>query len=186
MRIGYARVSMQDQNLNHQMDALNKAGCERIFYDKISGSKTERDGLQSALESLQAGDSLVVYKLDRLGRSLPHLVELVNGFKEKGIQFVSLTENLDSSTPTGKLTFYIFAALAEFVRDTIRERTMAGLASAKARGRLGGRPHALKGKTLEMVLNLAKDPANRPEEICRMAKISMATFYRYKQRSIET
>lgn len=177
---------MQEQNLDLQMDALRKHGCDEVFSEKLSGGNQERPELIKCLSVLKSGDSLCVWKLDRLGRSLPHLVSIIEDLKNRKIEFVSLTENLNTSTPTGKLTFYVFAALAEFVRDTIKERTMAGLAAAKARGRVGGRPHKLKDKSLEMVLNLAKDPNNKPEEICRMAKISMATFYRYKQRSIET
>jgi DNA invertase Pin-like site-specific DNA recombinase len=173
---------MQDQNLHLQIDALNKVECDKIYSDKISGGRDDRPGLLECLASLNKGDSLVVWKLDRLGRSLPHLVATVEGLRDKGIEFMSLTESIDTSTSSGKLIFYVFAALAEFVRDTIKERTMAGLAAAKARGRVGGRPRLLKGKTLEMVLNLAKDPANKPEDICRMAKISIATFYRYKAR----
>lgn len=182
MKIGYARVSMADQNLRLQLDALYRAQVDNIFSDTASGSKDDRQGLMEALAAVKHGDSLIVWKLDRLGRSLPHLIETVNKLKDRGVEFVSLTENLDTSTPTGKLTFYIFAALAEFVRDTIRERTMAGLAAAKARGHQGGRPFKLKGKRLQMVLNLAKDENNKLEDICSMANISPATFYRYMRR----
>lgn len=183
MKIGYARVSTEEQNLNLQLDALRDFKCDQIFSDKLSGGDDERPGLKECLGCLKPGDSLVVWKLDRLSRSLPHLVSIIEDLRKKGIQFVSLTEAMDTTTATGRLIFHVFAALAEFVRATTKERVMAGLAAARARGRVGGRPKALKGKTLEMVLNLSKDPANKPEDICKMAKISIATFYRYKARA---
>src|SRR5919205_4640522 len=144
MLIGYARVSTHDQTLNLQLDCLKQAGCTRIFEDHISGTKAERPGLQNALSHLRAGDTLVVWRLDRLGRSLRHLIDTVTDLQERGIGFKSLTESIDTTTSGGKLVFHIFGALAEFEREIIRERTNAGLASARARGRRGGPKHKLK------------------------------------------
>jgi DNA invertase Pin-like site-specific DNA recombinase len=140
MLIGYARVSTQDQTLDLQTDALTKAGCEKIFQDTTSGAKSERPGLQEAIDHLRAGDTLVVWRLDRLGRTLKHLIATVTDLSDKGIGFKSLQENMDTTTSGGKLIFHIFGALAEFEREVIRERTNAGLQAARARGRLGGRP----------------------------------------------
>ena len=145
MLIGYARVSTQDQTLNLQRDALEKIGCSKIFTDTASGAATERKGLDEALEYVREGDSLVVWKLDRLGRSLKHLIETITYLNNRQIGFRSITENIDTTTSGGKLIFHIFGALAEFERDVIRERTQAGLQAARARGRIGGRP---KAKTL--------------------------------------
>ncbi|HLY29099.1 MAG TPA: recombinase family protein [Aggregatilineales bacterium] len=144
MRIGYVRVSKQDQNEELQADALQEANCERLFVDHISGSKFERKGLDDALTFLRKGDTFVVWKLDRAGRSLKHLIELLNTLQGCGIEFISLTEKIDTTTPGGKLIFHLMGALAEFERDLIRERTNAGLAAARARGRQGGRPRKLK------------------------------------------
>src|SRR5438874_6412362 len=140
MLIGYARVSTQDQTLNLQKDALEKIGCTKIFTDVISGATEERRGLQEALEYVREGDTLVVWRLDRLGRSLKHLIETINKLNNRKIGFKSITENIDTTTSGGKLIFHIFGALAEFERDIIRERTNAGLQAARARGRRGGRP----------------------------------------------
>jgi DNA invertase Pin-like site-specific DNA recombinase len=182
MRVGYARVSARDQKLEIQSQALEKYGCEEIFKEKVSGANKDRPELQRALERLKTGDLLVVWKLDRLGRSLNHLVSTIADLRSSGIEFVSLSENIDTTTSTGRLFFHIMAALAEFERELINERTEIGRAAAREKGETGGRPRKLKDKGLEMVLNLAKDPANKPEDICRMAKISIATFYRYKAR----
>src|SRR5437773_9356611 len=149
MNIGYARVSTQDQTLNLQKDALENIGCSKIFTDTISGSTTERKGLDAALAYVREGDSLVVWKLDRLGRSLKHLIETITQLNNRKIGFKSLTENIDTTTSGGKLIFHIFGALAEFERDIIRERTLAGLQAARARGRRGGRPKALASKTVQ-------------------------------------
>ena len=138
MKIGYARVSTADQSLDLQMDALKQAGCEKVFYDVASGARTARPGLQDALEYLRRGDSLVVWRFDRLGRSLPHLIETVTTLEERGVGFHSLQESIDTSTSGGKLIFRMFGALAEFERNLIRERTEAGLKAARARGRLRG------------------------------------------------
>ena len=146
MKIGYVRVSKQEQHEALQIDALKEAGCEKWFLDKITGSKAERKGLDEALAYVRPGDTFVVWKLDRAGRSLTHLIELLKDLKERGIEFVSLTEQIDTTTPGGKLIFHMMGALAEFERDLIRERTNAGLAAARARGHRGGRPRKLKTK----------------------------------------
>jgi DNA invertase Pin-like site-specific DNA recombinase len=137
MLIGYARVSTLEQDVALQIDELKNAGCDRIFRDKVSGTKTERPGLQEALDFLRKGDSLVVWRLDRLGRSLRHLIDTVSALEERGIGFRSLQEAIDTTTSGGRLIFHIFGALAEFERNLIRERTMAGLRAARARGRMG-------------------------------------------------
>ncbi len=179
MIIGYARVSTEDQNLDLQFDALKKAGCERIFRDKISGMKENRDGLSQALEIVRSGDTLVVWKLDRLGRSLQHLISVINNLKKKGIYFRSIQESLDTSSSTGKLIFHIFGALAEFERDIIRERTMAGLAAAIARGRVGGRPKIMDKGKVKLARTLVADDTRSIGEICEILGVSKATLYRY-------
>src|SRR5438552_7799221 len=140
MLIGYARVSTQEQTLDLQKDALEKIGCSKIFTDVISGAKAERKGLEEAQNFLREGDTLVVWRLDRLGRSLKHLIETITELNNRKIGFKSIQENIDTTTSGGKLVFHIFGALAEFEREIIRERTQAGLTAARARGRLGGRP----------------------------------------------
>src|SRR5918998_4817734 len=177
MLIGYARVSTYEQTLNLQKDALKKAGCTKIYTDTASGAKTERIGLEEALSYVRKGDTLVVWRLDRLGRSLPHLIATMTDLEERGIGFKSLTENIDTTTSGGKLIFHIFGALAEFERNLIRERTQAGLTAARARGRRGGRPKALTGKRLSIARDLYK--RRHPiQEILQTLKISRATFYR--------
>src|SRR5436305_12398952 len=150
MNIGYARVSTQDQTLHLQKDALEKIGCSEIFTDTASGAQTERKGLDAALAYVREGDTLVVWRLDRLGRTLKHLIETVTDLSQRHIGFKSITENIDTTTSGGKLIFHIFGALAEFERDIIRERTKAGLLAARARGREGGRPKALTSKKVQM------------------------------------
>jgi DNA invertase Pin-like site-specific DNA recombinase len=177
MLIGYARVSTQEQTLNLQQDALQKAGCTCIFTDTASGAKTERKGLDEALRYVRKGDTLVVWRLDRLGRSLPHLITTMTALEERGIGFKSLTENIDTTTSGGKLIFHIFGALAEFERNLIRERTQAGLLAARERGRKGGRPKALTGKQLAIAQDLY-DKRHPIVEICRTLKVSKATLYR--------
>jgi DNA invertase Pin-like site-specific DNA recombinase len=179
MFIGYARVSTDDQNLDLQRDALQKAGCEQIYTDRVSGTKAERKGLTEALSHLRKGDTLVVWRLDRLGRSLRHLIDTVTDLQERGIGFKSLQESIDTTTSGGKLVFHIFGALAEFEREIIRERTRAGLTAARARGKSGGRPKAMTAKQVQMLRNLASDPENSIDEICRTLGISRTTFYRY-------
>src|SRR5512144_2214577 len=160
MLIGYARVSTADQTLNLQKDALQKAGCERIFTDTASGAKAERVGLGEALGYVRKGDTLVVWKLDRLGRSLKHLIETITALNNRKIGFKSITEAIDTTTSGGKLIFHIFGALAEFERDIIRERTQAGLTAARARGRKGGRPKALTTKRAAQLQTLYNDKNN--------------------------
>jgi DNA invertase Pin-like site-specific DNA recombinase len=179
MLIGYARVSTQDQTLDLQQDALNKAGCERIFTDTASGAKSERIGLDEALSYIRTGDTLVVWRLDRLGRSLPHLIATITGLENRGIGFASLTESIDTTTSGGKLVFHIFGALAEFERDIIRERTQAGLTAARARGRKGGRPKKLNQRKVEIAKQLHNNRQTTVDEICRTLNISRATLYRY-------
>ncbi len=178
MLVGYARVSTQDQNLDLQNDALTKAGCEKIFTDTASGASTERPGLEEALAFVREGDVLVVWKLDRLGRSLQHLIETVHTLQERGIQFRSLQETMDTTSSGGTLIFTIFAALAVFERDIIRERTRAGLTAARARGRTGGRPKVLDAKQVAMVQALKDDPSQSVGDICKSLRISKSTYYR--------
>jgi DNA invertase Pin-like site-specific DNA recombinase len=178
MLIGYARVSTHEQTLNLQQDALTKAGCTKIFTDTASGAKAERKGLEEALTYVRKGDTLVVWRLDRLGRSLPHLITTMTDLEERGIGFKSLTENIDTTTSGGKLIFHIFGALAEFERNLIRERTQAGLTAARERGRIGGRPKALTPEQRRIAQALYDDPKNSILEICRTLKISKVTLYR--------
>jgi DNA invertase Pin-like site-specific DNA recombinase len=179
MLIGYARVSTSDQTLDLQNDALQKSGCSRIFTDTASGAKVERKGLDEALSHIREGDSLVVWRLDRLGRSLPHLIETITGLNNRKIGFKSITEAIDTTTSGGKLIFHIFGALAEFERDIIRERTQAGLSAARARGRLGGRPKVLTGRKAGIAKELYTNGKTTVDEICRTLNISRATLYRF-------
>src|SRR6266545_1667151 len=181
MLIGYARVSTQEQTLALQQDALKTIGCEHIFTDTASGAKTDRPGLDQALRFVRAGETLVVWRLDRLGRSLKHLIETISQLNDRGIGFRSVQENIDTTTSGGKLIFHMFGALAEFERDLIRERTQAGLAAARTRGRKGGRPKspALNDdKKVAMAQRLYDDTNNRIEDICSALHISRATLYR--------
>jgi DNA invertase Pin-like site-specific DNA recombinase len=182
MNIAYSRVSTSDQNLDLQNDALQKAGCDRIFSDVASGAKSDRSGLAEAMAFARKGDTLVVWKLDRLGRSLPHLIATVKELEEKGIGFRSLREAIDTTTPAGKLFFHMIGALAEFERDIIRERTTAGLVSARARGRLGGRPAVLDSRKKEMASSLYEGKTN-VRDICETLGISKATLYRHLKSS---
>jgi len=179
MLIGYARVSTQDQNLDLQRDALQKAGCEQIYTDSVSGTKAKRPGLEDALSHLRSGDTLVVWRLDRLGRSLRHLIDTVTDLQEKGIGFKSVTESIDTTTSGGRLVFNIFSSLAQFETEIIRERTQAGLQAARSRGRTGGRPKAMTEKQVDMLRNLASDKNRSVKEICQTLGISRKTFYRY-------
>src|SRR3954464_9310434 len=179
MLIGYARVSTDEQNLDLQRDALTKAGCEQIYTDRVSGTKASRPGLTQALSHLRSGDTLVVWRLDRLGRSLRHLIDTVTGLQERGIGFKSLQESIDTTTSGGKLVFHIFGALAEFEREIIRERTQAGLTAARARGRNGGRPQKLTNKQIQMLQHLAADKKHSVKEICQTLGIGRTAFYRY-------
>ncbi len=180
MKIGYTRVSKREQHEGLQEDALKEAGCEKFFMDKISGAKFEREGLNAALAFARSGDTLVVWKLDRLGRSLKNLIETVNTLKERGVEFVSLTEKIDTTTPGGKLIFHLMGALAEFERDLTRERTSAGLEAARARGRKGGRPKALKtAAKVALAQVMAADKSRPIKDICEVLGISRTTLYRY-------
>jgi DNA invertase Pin-like site-specific DNA recombinase len=182
MHIGYARVSTDEQTLALQEDALKKAGCERLFTDTISGSTAERPGLAEALDFIRPGDTLVVWRLDRLGRSLRHLIETVTSLEKRGVGFRSLTESIDTTSPSGKLVFHIFGALAEFERDLIRQRTRAGLDAARSRGRKGGRPWsaAYRDKTRLALAKKLYDAKETPvDAICAMLRVSRGTFYRY-------
>jgi DNA invertase Pin-like site-specific DNA recombinase len=182
MKIGYARVSTQDQNLHLQTDALKQAGCEKIFEEKVSGVKQSRPELDRMLEQLRKGDVVMVYKLDRLGRSIKHLLELVEVFKNKEVELISISDNIDTSSIQGRLVFNIFASIAEFERDLIRERTMAGLQAAKKRGRIGGRPKGLSDKAQRLALvaeALYKENTLSVNEIAKNLGISKATLYKY-------
>jgi DNA invertase Pin-like site-specific DNA recombinase len=181
MLIGYARVSTQDQTLNLQTDALTRAGCEKIFTDMMSGAKAERPGLQEAMNHLRAGDTLVVWRLDRLSRTLKHLITTVTDLNEQGIGFNSLEESMDTTTSGGKLIFHIFASLAEFEREVIRERTNAGLQAARARGRFGGRQslQALDPKKVALARQLHDDKKTPVQDICKQLHIGRSTLYRY-------
>ena len=178
MLIGYARVSTHEQTFNLQQDPLHKAGCNKLFTDTASGAKAERKGLDEALDYVRKGDTFVVWRLDRLGRSLSHLIATMTALEERGIGFKSLTENIDTTTSGGKLIFHIFGALAEFERNLIRERTTAGLSAARERGRTGGRPKALTARQLSIAQSLYNDKQHSIAEICRTLKISRATLYR--------
>ncbi len=179
MLVGYARVSTQEQTLDLQRDALEKAGCERVFTDTISGSKAERPGLEQALAFIRPGDTLVVWRLDRLGRSLQHLIETVGRLQDWGIGFRSITESIDTTSSGGKLIFHVFGALAEFERELIRERTRAGLDAARARGRKGGRPRSLDARKVAMARALHANKGNSIEDICKTLRVSRSTLYRY-------
>lgn len=190
MKIGYARVSTLEQNLDLQVKALEKEGCGKIFQDKVSGVKAERPQLQQALNYIREGDTLVIWRLDRLGRSLKHLIELVGDLEEKGISLKSLTESIDTGTNGGKLIFHIFGALAEFERNLIRERTLAGLKAARARGRVGGRPKKLDAKKQAILLRLYEERELSINEICETMGVSRPTLYKYvneaKNRNLST
>jgi DNA invertase Pin-like site-specific DNA recombinase len=183
MLIGYARVSTQDQNLDLQIDALQKAGCEKIFTDKMSGVKA-RPGIDEALTFLRPGDVLVVWKLDRLGRRTVKLIQLIEELKERGIGFKSLSNAIDTTTPEGMFIYRISSSFAELERDLARERTMAGLSAARARGRLGGRPRKLNDKQAKLAATMLKDPNNSIDEVCEaFPHVSRRTLYRAVQAS---
>jgi DNA invertase Pin-like site-specific DNA recombinase len=175
VKIGYARVSTADQHLRMQEDALRSAGCEEIFTDVVSGAKSQRLGLDKALEYVREGDTLVVWKLDRLGRSIQHLIQL----NERKVGFKSLQESVDTSTSGGKLIFHMFSALAEFERDLIQERTQAGLKAARARGRMGGRPPLLDNRQIIRMVEMYNEQKNTVAEICKIYDISRPSFYNY-------
>jgi DNA invertase Pin-like site-specific DNA recombinase len=179
MLVGYARVSTQDQNPALQLDALKAAGCEKVFIEKASGAQRDRPELLAALGSLRAGDSLVVWKLDRLARSLKQLIETVELLESRDIGLRSLTEAIDTTTAGGKLVFHVFGALAEFERSIIRERTKAGLEAARAQGKKGGRPPALVAKDLAAAKAMLSDPAITMEDVAKRLKVAPSTLYRH-------
>lgn len=179
--VGYARVSTEGQNLDLQLDALEAAGCTKVFRDVISGSRSDRPELEQALDYLRPGDNFVVWRLDRLGRSVKHLIEVVNDLQERGVGLTSLQEDIDTSSPSGKLVFHIFGALSEFERDLLRERTMAGLDAARRRGRVGGRKTVMTPNKLATARKLYEDPDNAMtmKEIAETVGISRSTLYRH-------
>jgi DNA invertase Pin-like site-specific DNA recombinase len=179
MLIGYARVSTDDQDPSLQFDALRQAACQKIYEDKLSGVQAARPGLDKLMESLRSGDELVVWRLDRLGRSLKDLIALVEVLEERGVGLVSLHESISTTSSSGKLVFHLFAALAEFERNLIRERTQAGLVAARSRGRKGGRPKALDLAKRQLVVRLYDERRLSVAEICRMLGISKPTLYTY-------
>ena len=177
MKIGYARTSTLDQHLDLQLDALKNCGCEKIFQEQVSSVKDKRPQLESCLQALRAGDTLYIWRLDRLGRNLKDLINIVNQLQAMGCELVSLKESIDTSTTSGKLTFHLFASLAEFERELIKERTLAGLKAAAERGRKGGRPRVMDEKKIEQAraLHRSKIPI---AEICETLDISKGTLYR--------
>lgn len=183
MKIGYARISTDDQRLNLQRDALHAAGCERVFTDTASGARADRKGLSDALDFARAGDVLVVWRLDRLGRSLKELVTLVEQLKAAGVGLESLMEKIDTTTASGELIFHVFGAIAQFERRLIVERTKAGLSAARARGRAGGRP-PVSQETIESLHALVR-AGRSPAEVCRALKIGRTTFYKYSPESAQ-
>lgn len=178
MKVGYCRVSTRDQNLNLQLDALKKAGCSKIFSEKISGTTRERPELIKALDFCREGDVFTVWKLDRLGRSTKDLIDLISEMEKRKIEFQSLTESLDTSTSTGKLLFNLISCLAQFQADLIKERTLAGLEAAKNRGRVGGRPRSISPELLKRIKKM-HDAGMTVKELSNQLKISTATIYRY-------
>jgi len=178
MQIGYARVSTGEQTTVSQIDALATAGCDRVFEETASGARTDRPVLAEAIEYLREGDVLVAWKLDRVARSLPHLISLMDDLNRRGIGFRSLTEQIDTTTASGKLIFHIFAALSEFERDIIRQRTRAGLEAARKRGRVGGRPRVMTAEKIAAAKKLlaSGEPA---KDVASMLSISLPTLYRW-------
>ena len=186
MLIGYARVSTFDQNPDLQKDALEKVGCGKIFVDTVSGTVSQRPALSKLKEILRKGDTLVVWRLDRLGRSLKDLIDWMNYLDTEGVALQSLQEAIDTSTAAGKLIFHIFGALAEFERHLIVERTQAGLSAARARGRLGGRPRTLDNDKKQVVIDLYNDRKLTVKKICEMMNISKPTLYNYVRDYVPT
>lgn len=182
MKIGYCRVSSNDQHLRMQEDALKAAGCTAIYHDVISGAKRKRPGLTEALDHLREDDTLVVWKLDRLGRSLQHSIDTMIVLEQQKVAFTSLQENIDTSSTGGKLVFHIFSALAEFERDLIRDRTNAGLQAARARGRIGGRPALLNADESKKLNAHYKEGKLTVDEICKIFSISRPSFYNYLKK----
>ena len=178
MLIGYARVSTADQNPQLQLDALSRAGCEKVFLDRASGAKTDRLALKEALEFGRQGDTLVVWRLDRLARSVPDLIQIADLLQQRGIGFQSLTEAIDTTSTGGRLIFTVLGAIAQFERDLIRERTSAGLAAARARGRVGGRPRLMTEEKLKAARRLL-DGGMAAREVAGVVGVSVQTLYRH-------
>jgi len=178
-KIGYARVSTDDQNLDLQRDALTRAGCHQMYEETASGKQADRPELVHCLKALRAGDTLVVWRLDRLGRSLPDLVRIISDLEERGVAFESVTEQIDTGSAAGKLVFHVFASLAEFERNLIRERTNAGLTAARARGRKGGRKPSLDKQQLREIKQLLKDPNMRVVDVAKRYGVGRATIYKH-------
>jgi DNA invertase Pin-like site-specific DNA recombinase len=179
VRIGYARVSTLDQSPNLQLDALKAAGCEKIFNETASGAQRDRPELAAALHYAREGDSICVWRLDRLGRSLKQLIETVEGLEAKGIGLRSLNESIDTTTPGGRLIFHVFGALAQFERELIKERTAAGLASARAQGKVGGRPSSMTEKDVAAARAMLTNSAITMTEVAKRLNVSVATLYRH-------
>lgn len=184
MKFGYARVSTKKQNLDLQLDELNRYGCDEIITDKISGRKVDREGLNSLLKKLRKGDTLVVYKLDRLGRTMHQLVNLMNDFNSNDIKFVSIKDGVDTSTTMGRFLFHVFGAMAEMEREVINERVISGLESAKSRGRSGGRRKAHNEEKRSIMLKMIEDGYSK-KEICESTGVSRTTLYRYIKENEE-
>ncbi|HGU7323928.1 TPA: recombinase family protein [Legionella pneumophila] len=178
MLVGYARVSTVDQNLDLQISALNEVGCEKIYQDQLSGTRVSRPGLEMALEVLRKNDTLVVWKLDRLGRTVKGLIDLVNQLHQKGIHFKSVTDNVDTSTPAGRFFFHVMASLAQMERELMAERTKAGLAAAKAKGRVGGRKRKMTQSKIESAKQLLAN-GTLPKDVAQNLGISVPTLYRW-------
>ena len=185
MKIGYAWVSSNGQSLDSQEDALKRVGCEKVYFEKESGGKDDRPVLNEVLNFLREGDTLVVYKLDRLGRSTRKLLELIEDLKERGVDFISLSDSIDTTTPQGRFFFTVMAAFAEMERDLIRERTKAGLKAARARGRKGGRPQKAK-KDVDKAVKLYNTGEYTVPEIEKMTGVSKPTLYRYLKKQKES
>lgn len=179
MKLGYARVSTNEQNPQSQIDELTKYGCDKIFVEYASGAKAERPELKKLIEFARDGDTIVVWKLDRLARSLKQLLQTIEYLENQQIGFASITETMDTTTPGGKLIFHLFGALSEFERSMIRERTNSGLKAAKARGRLGGRPPAITGDDINVAKAMLSDPEISFAEVARRLGVSSSTLYRY-------
>ena len=178
-RIGYARVSTDDQNLDLQRDCLTRSGCATIYEETASGKSAQRIELEHCRKALRSGDTLVVWRLDRLGRSLPDLIKIISELERDSITFESLTEKIDTGSASGKLQFHVFAALAEFEHNLIRERTLAGLTAARARGRVGGRKPKLNEKQIREIKTLLTDPAAQVKDIAERYGVSRTTLYKH-------
>lgn len=184
-KFGYGRVSKMEQNLDLQIDALKKYGVDEIFMDKMSGARQDRPQFEEMMKYLREGDQVIVYKLDRISRSTKHLIELSEEFERMGVDFISINEKIDTTTPMGKLFYRLMASLAEFERDLIIERTKAGLEAARARGRVGGRPK-IEEEKLDYALHLYQQKKFTVKEICEKTGVSRSTLYRYRDEKMAT